>query len=644
MKKWCVIGVIATFLVSCNSDLEVKSPDNRLNVSFGLNELGSPIYSVQLDGKIIINESKLGLQVKNCNLSQDLKLISSTERVVDEKYSLQVGKQRNYHYVANEKVYSLLGLSGDTLNVIFRVSDDGFAYRYQINSMREMSAVVDDEVSTFNFADSARAWLQIMAVAKTGWCETNPSYEENYFQNIPVGTKCPWGQGWVYPALFQSNGAWLLVSETGLTTQYCATRLTEIEGTSEYKIRFPMEKEVMEDGQSIKPTIEFPWVSPWRTVSVSSDLKGIVESTIGTDLADVPNSNIDYTWVKPGRASWSWAKLKDESIVYDVQKNFIDYAGRMGWEYCLIDVNWDRNIGYDKIKELADYAATKNVGLILWYNSSGAWNSTEYTPKSRLLTAEQREAEFAKIAAMGIKGIKVDFFAGDGQPVMKYYKEIFDAAARHKILVNCHGTTLPRGWHKTYPNVVTMEAVKGFEYSTFTQEYQELIPTQTCMWLYTRNVFDPMDYTPMSLTAIPGVERATTKSFELALPILFLSGVQHFAETDEGMAEQPENIVNYLKEMPSAWEKSVYIDGFPGKYFVAARKSGNKWYLAGVNGEKEPKKLKLNLSELGAANEVELFSDTDNKWTNNYSVVENPNMEAFEVEMQGNGGFVAVFK
>lgn len=646
MRKTLMSAVVAIILAGCNSEFDsaIYSPDQKLKVSFSLTADGEPTYSVSLLDKEVLASSKLGLVFDGCDLSRGLKLVSTSDAGIDQAYSLQVGKQSDYHYVANERTYRMASQGGDTMDIVFRVSNDGLAFRYDIDRLKGGQTIITDELSSFAFVKDARAWLQIMAIAGTGWCETNPSYEENYTQDVPVGTPCPWNTGWVYPALFCSNGAWVLISETGLTNQYCGTRLSEMAGTPTYKVRFPMNREVLDTATQIaNPNVTFPLSTPWRTVAVSKDLKGIVESTLGTDLAE-PAVAGDYAWVKPGHASWSWAKLKDESVVYDVQKRFIDYASRMNWEYCLIDVNWDRNIGYDKIMELADYAESKNVGLILWYNSSGDWNSTEYTPKSKLVSHEQREAEFARLEQIGIKGIKVDFFAGDGQPVMKYYTELFADAAKHHLMVNCHGTTLPRGWHRTFPNVVTMEAVKGFEYSTFTQEYQDMIPTQSCMWTFTRNVYDPMDFTPMSLTSIPGVERVTTNAFEMALPVLFLSGVQHFAETEEGMSQQPDCVIDYLKDFPTSWDKSVFVDGYPGKYFVIARKSGDKWYLAGINGEQVPRKLALDLSEIAPAQKVSMFIDTNDKWHCGYSVNENPNMQSFDVEMQANGGFVAVFE
>jgi len=419
--------------------------------------------------------------------------------------------------------------------------------------------------------------------------------------------------------------------------------LTEEPGTSTYKVRFPMKGESIDTTQSILPEITLPWQSPWRIMAIASSLKTIVESTLGTDLAE-PSSISDISWIKPGHASWSWAMLKDGSIKYNIQKQFIDYASLMHWEYCLVDVNWNYTIGYDKIKELADYAKTKNVGLILWYNSSGSWNSTEYEPKSKLLTHAQREAEFKKISEMGIKGIKVDFFAGDGQSVINYYIDIFEDAARYHLLVNCHGATLPRGWERTYPNVLTMEAIKGFEFTTFGQKDADKLCNHAAMLPFTRNLFDPMDFTPMCFSEIPGIHRISTNGFELALSVIFLSGIQHYAETGADMVKQPAYVVDFLKTLPVTWEKSVFVDGYPGKFVVIARKANNKWYVAGINGENTPRQLKLNLSQLGTVKPERLISDGETN--RSFSLTDFPDLNHSTIKcyLKGNGGFVLVLQ
>ena len=305
-------------------------------------------------------------------------------------------------------------------------------------------------------------------------------------------------------------------------------------------------------------------------------------------------------FAKPGKASWSWAILKDDSITYSVQKRFIDFAADMNWQYCLIDVNWDTKIGLDSIQLLINYAKQKNVGIWLWYNSAGSWNTTPYHPRDKLLTHEGRVREFSMLKKMGVAGIKVDFFGGDGQSVMKYYIDMLNDAAAHGLMINFHGATLPRGWQKTYPNLMTAEAIKGFEYVTFDQRNADEEPAHCTVLPFTRNAFDPMDFTPMSLDRIPRINRKTTAAFELALSVIFLSGVQHFAETPEGMSKMPEMIKKVLRELPTQWDDVKFVEGFPGKYVVLARKRGNKWWIAGINGEKTDKEITLDLTSFNA--------------------------------------------
>ncbi len=641
-----MLSVIAILGYGCSksSDTNVVSPDGRLSVRVNLDKNSQPTYTVMLNNKTVIEPSALGLVLSSFDLSSGMKLADvSSIAQVDEKYSMVYGKQGECSYHANERRFDFVNSDNDTLEVIFRVSDDGVAFRYRLPGKAAGKYTVMDELSSFTLSSTAKAWLQPIAEARTGWCQANPSYEEHYLQNIPAGTPCPSKGGWAYPALFRNDSAWIVISETGLGRDYCGTRLAEIPGTSAYKVSFPMKGESLDTTQSILPEITLPWNSPWRIITVGDNLKKVAGSTLGTDLAE-PSKLTDVSWIKPGHASWSWALLKDESIKYDIQKEFIDYASRMHWEYCLIDVNWNYTIGYNKMKELADYAKTKNVGLILWYNSSGSWNSTTYEPKSMLLTHEQRESEFKKLSDMGIKGIKVDFFAGDGQSVINYYLDIFEDAAKYHLLVNCHGTTLPRGWERTYPNVLTMEAIKGFEFITFGQTDADAECNHACMLPFTRNLFDPMDFTPVCFSEIPGINRVSTNGFELALSVIFLSGIQHYAETGDGMAKQPDYVIDFLKTLPTTWERSVLLEGYPGKFVVLARKSGNKWYVAGINGENSSHHLKLNLSQLGSVKPVVMISDGETNRT--FSRTDFPDLDpsSLEYEMKGNGGFVMVME
>jgi hypothetical protein len=367
--------------------------------------------------------------------------------------------------------------------------------------------------------------------------------------------------------------------------------------STEYSVAFPDPLESFQNG-AVFPESTLPWVTPWRLIVVG-DLATVVESNLGADLAAKPASGAVTPADAPGKASWSWPLLGDDQTVYDVQKRFIDYAADMGWRYTLIDALWDKQIGYERLKELVDYARAKNVKILVWYNSAGDWNTAPQTPRDMMLTRESRLREFERLRQMGIAGLKVDFFGGDGQSMIQYYQDILEDAARFGLLMNFHGATLPRGWHRTYPNLMTMEAIRGLEFITFEQKNAEDAPTHAAMLPFTRNVFDPMDFTPVVLDRINNIERRTSSAFELATAVLFTSGIQHYAEIPEGMARAPAYVREFMKRVPSIWDDVKFLAGEPGKFVVLARRSGKQWYIAGINGERMSRTVALNLAALG---------------------------------------------
>jgi len=483
--------------------------------------------------------------------------------------------------------------------------------------------------------------LQPKTEAQTGFEHTNPSYESHYMMDIGTGTPSPGKNGWIYPALFKYKEVWMLITEAALGRTYCGTALQQDSPNNEYKINFPQTPEVFTNG-TLYPESILPWKTPWRII-VIGDLKTITESTLGTDLA-LPAIKMDASFIKPGKSSWSWILKKDDSTVFKVQKKYVDFAADMKWQYCLLDANWDKLMGYDSVRILAEYARKKDVRLLLWYNSAGDWNTVKFTPKDKLLMHESRIKEFARLHAMGIKGIKVDFFSGDGQSMINYYQDILEDAAANQILVNFHGATLPRGLHRTYPNLMTTEAVFGYEMITFGQASADKAPAHSVMSAIVRNAFDPMDFTPMNLYKIPRIKRVTTPAFELATSVLFLSGIQHYAESPDGMAHVPEYIKVFLRELPDSWDDVKFIDGYPGKLYVVARKTGNRWYVAGINGENIEKTLALDLSFLknkkgqliasgNATSDEPSFSTTS---------VTVPASGKINITLKGNDGFVIV--
>lgn len=646
IKGLIYIMVFGSFcLTDCSGQQEyqINSPDGKISAFFQLAEDNDIFYRIECSGEIVLEQSKMGIIREDSDLSKNISLNSVSEQeTVKINYDMLHGKKRHCSYEANKKIFHLVNASGKKIDIVFQVSNDGVAFRYYFPEKSDEIKKIEKEVTSYNFKPATTAWIQIATKAKTGWNHDQPSYEQYYQQDIELD-KIPDNEpGWIFPALFKSGEYWILLTETAVDRNYCGCRLTRDSAGYELSIGFPQKEEVFPGGP-LKPQSTLPWYSPWRIITIGDSLKTIVESTLGTNLANPPKPQ-DTSFIKPGRASWSWIILKDDSVVFDVQKRYIDLAADMSWEYCLVDADWDTKIGYDKIKELAEYAKTKNVGLLLWYNSAGDWNTVPYHPKSKLLTHEDRVKEFTLLKEIGIKGVKVDFFGGDGQSMMAYYQDIFEDAAQFGLMVNCHGCTMPRCWHRTYPNLVTMEAVKGFEFVTFEQANADLEANHSCVLPFTRNVFDPMDFTPVSFGEIPNIKRITTNCFEMAVSVIFLSGVQHFAQTPESMANIPDYIKDFMSKIPVLWDDTCFIEGYPGKLVVLARKSGDTWYVAGINGEDKEKSISFELPFLEKSTTGMLITDCEDKRSFEMQKVALSAKEKLHVKLMANGGFVIKLK
>jgi hypothetical protein len=614
----------------------LNSPDGQLQVDVSVNDQQQLVYTVQRAGQPVLLASRLGLVLAQGDFANDLKLVATSPvKAHREQYTLAAGKKRQVSVHANEQRFTVANAAGQRMTVTLRAANDGLALRYTVDGPGQKT--FKDELTSFAFPPDARAWLQPMSVAKTGWKRTNPSYEEHYQVDIPVGTAAPSHAGWVFPALFRAGANWVALTEAGMDGRFHASRLASDSTGGTYRIGLPEASEVNTGGHLLAD-VNGPLTTPWRVLAIGP-LKTVMESTLGTDLA-APAIAFDKAKLQPGHASWSWAILKDDATVFDVQKRFIDYAADMGWNYTLVDADWDRKIGDAKMKELADYAKTKNVGLLAWYNSSGAWNDTEYSPKNALLTKAARAKEFARVKAIGIQGLKVDFFGGDGASSIAYYVDILKETAAAGLLLNFHGATLPRGWSRTYPQLMTVEAVKGFEFATFEQKDQDKVPGHAAMLPFTRNLFDPMDFTPVVLHEIPKIKRATRNGFELAQSVLFLSGIQHYAETPEGMATVPAYVKTFLRELPRAWDEVRFLDGEPGKYVVLARRAGLQWFVAGLNADDTPREVKLDLAWLGQR-EGQLITDGAGPREFTEAKLAAP---AATLTLAPKGGFVARFR
>ena len=576
---------------------EVASPDGNLRVEMALDDAGRPTWRLLRQGREVIAPSPLGMVGEGADLSRGLALagVDPVQPVVDD-YELLSGKRRHNQYRANRRVFRWKDRQGHELAVAWQVSNDGAAFRYELARAVPGLETWKRDAATFRLSADTHAWLQPLAEPKTGFGRTNPSYEEYYLQDVPVGTPAPMGHGWVFPALFRSGGDWILLSEGSLRRGDAGSRLLDGATRGEYLLGFPDEREALPGGPALPWIDTFPWRSPWRIVAVG-DLATVADSTLGTDLADPPAVAAPSV---PGKASWSWPLLGDESTVFEVQKQFVDYAARMGWRYTLVDALWDTQIGEPKMRELIEYARGKGVSVLVWYNSAGDWNQAPQTPRSKLLDHASRAREFGKLKAMGVAGLKVDFFGGDGSSMIAYYLDLLADSAPYGFQMNFHGSTLPRGWQRTWPHLQTMEAVRGLEFATFEQANADRVPVHAATLPFTRNVFDPMDFTPLAMVRLNDrVQRRTSPAFELAQSVLFVSGIQHYAETAEGMEQVPGYVRDFLAGLPEVWDESRFLDGYPGQYVVFARQGGGHWFVGGINAGPGPRKVRLDAGSLG---------------------------------------------
>lgn len=635
--------ILAVLMLYGCSDANIKnvnnakftSPNKKISVNISVTQDKQAFYNINYNNQVVIKPSMLGIELKDRKFTDNVVLIrSSAITVIDEHYQLFTGKQSDVDYLANQQSFIFENDVKQQLEIIFRISNDGVAFRYKVLGKDNDIKEVVDESTRFAFSQNTKAWLQPIAVAKSGWNNTNPSYEEHYQMEIPVGQISPSPAGWVFPALFNTGDTWVAITEAGLAANSHASRLQANSSNGEYKIGKPMDVEVFTNG-ALMLNGKLPLLTSWRVLAIG-DLATVANSTIGTDLAD-PAISMNTDYIKPGISSWSWGLLKDEATVFDIQKEFVDHAADMNWQYTLVDADWDRKIGDEKMQQLVEYANSKNVDILVWYNSSGDWNTVPLTPKSSLLTAETRAEQFSRLVKMGIKGLKMDFFGGDGQSMIQYYHDILRDADKYKLLVNFHGATLPRGWQRTYPNLMTVEAVKGFEMITFSQESADHEASHSAMLPFTRNLFDPMDFTPTTFNDIPNIIRKTSNAFELAQTILFTSGIQHIVETPEGMKKVPSFVKSFLQNLPAQWHESKYISGYPGKLAVFARRYNNTWYIAGINGENKTKELNVDFSFLMGKEGQFIHSGNDDRQMINSTIELSQNTL---ITLKGNDGFI----
>ena len=682
MKTFTLMGLLATLpFVAVAREASIASPNGKLVVTVN-DEGGRPTYSVSLDGVQMLQPSALGFEADFADFTQGLKIVGTKAEQVEKCYEMRQTKQSHYHYTATLLTLDFENAKGKKMSMEFSVGDNDVAFRYLIPRQKgdnPKSAVILRETTSFSLPQGTTTFLTPQSDPMIGWERTKPSYEEVYTPDAPMTQRSQYGQGYTFPCLFRVQGlesrdvssaskgkvsqrstlnaqpsSWVLISETGVSSAYCGSHLSDYQtieapsgavggASGAYTIAFPMAGENNGIG-STTPGIVLPGQTPWRTITVGHTLKPIVETTIQYDVVEPlyeASQQFDY-----GRYTWSWLIWQDNSINYDDQVRFIDLAAAMGFEFCLVDNWWDRNIGRERMAELSKYAQSKGVSLMLWYNSNGFENDAPQTPRQCMNTGMARDREMAWLKSIGVKGIKVDFFGGDKQETMKLYEDILYDANRYGLQCIFHGCTLPRGWERMYPNYVSSEAVLASENVFFNEDAAKRQPFDLTMHPFCRNASATMDWGGIIMNKYLSKDnksrhtRKTTDIFEMASGITMQAAIQCVAMQPNNLDELPQFELDWLKALPTTWDETRFIDGYPGRYVVLARRHGNDWYVAGLNAQQEPLQLTLDLPMFDKGASLKLYVDDRKTGQPTLTTLKIDKKGKAKVELQPNGGII----
>ena len=647
MRKLFLSILLTSSVFAWAGDVSVSSPDGKLQVS--VSDAGGRLYyNATLDGQQMLLPSALGMKTSIGDFTRDMSIKNYEVRPKSYDYQMRGTKASAASYQANCLLMDIQTKDGMKMGIVFQVSNHDIAFRYTLPRQnvgrKEMKRVrIMSELSSFNFPDGTTTFISPQIGPESGWEQTKPSYEEGYSADAPMDAASQYGHGYIFPALFHLPSGWALIAETGVGSNYCGSHLSDYQAGMGYTVAYPDKGENNGFGSDFA-AIPLPGETPWRTITLGTTLNPIVETAISYDVVEpLYAPSTDY---QPGRYTWSWLIWQDNSINYDDQVKFIDLAAAMGFEYCLVDNWWDTQIGRDRIPELSRYAQSKGVHLLLWYNSNGFANDAPQGPRDCMNTAIAREREMKWMQSIGIKGIKVDFFGGDKQEVMRLYEDILSDANRYGLQVVFHGCTIPRGWEKMYPNYVASEAVLASENVFFNEGAAIKQPFDLTLHPFCRNATASMDWGGIIMNKYLSKDnksrhsRKTTDIFEMASGIIMQTSVQCVAMQPNNLEELPQFEMDFLRSLPTTWDETRYVDGYPGKYVVLARRHGNDWYVAGLAAEKQPLSLTLDLPMFAPGQALQYYVDDKKTGEPTLTTLKIDKKGQAKVILQPNGGLI----
>lgn len=632
---------------------QVSSPNGKIRATIQqLGGDGSLRYYVDYiennQPQTVIEASKLGLTRIDQSFSQNLTYETSNTTTIDENYSMLIGKKLQLRNNANELTLTFHNPNNAKLQIILRAYNDGVAFRYRFPETANSIHYVTEDKTTFQLpTTSGKAWVQ-------GYDNFRPVYEKLFQNGVAMNQGLTQFNGLAFPALFQTQNIWILLTEADLHDNFHGSHLAQYQGNGTYSLATPSP----DDGNSYSAfaSSTLPWTMPWRVIMIGKQLNTVVESSLVEHVSE--SSKIANTaWIQPGLSAWSWWSSLDSPTDFIKMKNFVDFTAGFNLPYFLVDVGWTLMGNGGNANDLINYANSKNVKLWLWYNSGGPSNDYGDQPRDLMHIQSIRRQEFARIKALGIKGVKVDYFQSDKQEIIKFYLDILRDAADYELMVNFHGSIVPKGWSRTYPNLVSMEAVKGSEAYIFDGDnFRPNAPAHHTILPFTRNVVGPMDFTPTIIGEGREVIHLTTDVHEIALLNIFECGQTHLVDRAASYDNLPTLAKTMISNLPTTWDETHLVEGYPGTHVVFARRKGENWYISGINGENQVRNLTLSLPFITTGDYLKLLlSDGEiTTRTDDYPTARDintsettyqaPSGNTITQTMQPYGGFLMVLK
>jgi len=574
----------------------VTSPDGRNRIEVSLNEEGEASFRVRHRRRWVLEPSPLGLTRDDQAFERGLSWVETGPLVLrQESYDLVSGNRSQVDSVLAQRSLVFSNTNAARVVLDLAASDEGVAFRYRFPETHATVRVMQSERTGFVFPSDGRGWMQPYHAAG----QYTPAYEDYYYAvaptDLPASVRAR-PLGWAFPVLLHVPSArtWLLLTESGTDGGYCGTHLAPAEDGGVLRIAFPADDEGTRGRpRSVgpEPRSTLPWTLPWRVLVLGDTAADIAMASLVTDVAE-PSRLADPSWVQPGRSSWSWWGYPEGPNTVERYDQFTGLAVKMGWEYTLFDGGWWEA----GLRRIDAYARSNGVLSIAWSFAGDFYG------------AERRGRKLDELAGEGARGVKADFWCSDRQESLAAMHELLADAATRRLVVDLHGCTLPRGWHRTWPHLLTAEAVLGTESYFYERTFPERAAELNTLLPFTRNAVGPMDYTPVALSP-KRFPRRTTAAHELATALVFTSGLVCYADTPERFQTLPEAALAVLRDAPARWEESRCLVAEPGRAVVFARRGGGSWFLAGLNGTTEPRAMELDLRPFRGFNRATLIAE-----------------------------------